>query len=316
MCEHSLLLLDANQNTLYKLEQNGLFKYLPHTHSWLKCEITNFGSSYSSILRVRNTAVACADDTIYVYDHRKLLIINIIAGDYKIIKDLPWTRLGGQGIIINNEFHVIGGSENGKHLKWNDGSKTMDIVHDLDNIDLNRIGHQRLIQLKDKVLMFGGFEYRVSNKSDKIYEYDTKDETWKVLDVKLPTKLYGFGCVSVLNDKFIILLGGSKGVNRNTDDIWIYCVGTKTFTKSNIKCPKRDQYHAFVIGDKHKDQMAVFGYIRSEWKISQIDDYLFPPEYLIRIMGRYYLKQEIHLFNYHIAKRGDHWKIDAMDIFV
>ena len=111
LCDHSLLSLDISRNTLYKLDESGLFKYFPLTNSWFKCY---FVPLLPSFLQIRNVAVACADDTFYVYDpDQKLLIINISDGDYKIIKCLPWTRLGGQGIMINNEFHVIGGSENG-----------------------------------------------------------------------------------------------------------------------------------------------------------------------------------------------------------
>ena len=50
-----------------------------------------------------------------------------------------------------------------------------------------------------------------------------------------------------------------------------------------------------------------------------MDQHLFPPEYLIRIMAKYYLVEEVHLSYYYGPRSGSddtgrHWKIDAFDI--
>ena len=317
---HSLLLFAPNQNTLYKFQQDGSFKYWSHldTNPWFKHHSfsdINFGPS-SRFLKVRNAPFVCTDDTIYIYDsHGKLLIMDIFdADDHQIIKSLPSIGYEGQGIVINNEFHVVGGSENTKHLEWNNCSKTMDTMQDLENMGLNPIGHHRLIQVQDKVLMLGGYDYNMRRAADKICEYDIKNDRWKVLGFILPEKLYGFGCVSVLDDQFIVLLGGKSALSIEDDDIWIYCVGSERFTKSKVKCLISGECHACVIGDEYKDQMMVFGYIRRQWSSSQIDDHLFPPEHLIKIMGQYYMNQEIHLYHYGGSAQGNHWKIDVFDI--
>ena len=38
---------------------------------------------------------------------------------------------GSQGIVINNEFYVIGGYNDNKHLKWNKTSNKFEVLHDL-----------------------------------------------------------------------------------------------------------------------------------------------------------------------------------------
>ena len=92
------------------------------------------------------------NNTVYAYDSEgRLLIMNINDASYEIIKNLPEIGYGGQGIIINNQFHVIGGSQKriNKHHKWHDDwARVMLSLHDLKNVDgnqINRVGHHRLI---------------------------------------------------------------------------------------------------------------------------------------------------------------------------
>ena len=114
--------------------------------------------------------------------------------------------------------------------------------------------------------------------------------------MKLPFKSDLVGCVSVLNDQFVLLCCSKvvcalRGrVDIITDDIWIYNVKTATFRKSSIRFPPRmntdleTSCQVFTVDNSDKDQMTVFGYVRREWKKAQIDQKLFPPEYLVRIM--------------------------------
>ena len=48
--------------------------------------------------------------------------------------------------------------------------------------------------------------------------------------------------------------------------------------------------------DKAKD-LVLNGYIRECWRLSEFESMRYPPMYLIKIMAKYYLNQEIHLFD-------------------
>ena len=217
------------------------FKLTPYSDEWLAHEyFSSSAPSLAVILNSGNITAVCVDETVYVYAPMSydgaLFIMDIINGNYEIIKKgLPYSGCGNQGIMINNEFHLIGGSKNTQHLKWNDFSTKMDTFHDISFINQNKIGHHRLIAIDGKVLMVGGFCYRFQKHLDRICEYDIMNDIWKVSDIKLPTKLCRFGCVSVVNNQFIILLGGQSLNFKHTDDIWIYCVKSKTFRKSGVK---------------------------------------------------------------------------------
>ena len=78
---------------------------------------------------------------------------------------------------------------------------------------------------------------------------------------------------------------------------WIRHKIQSTFKLSPIKCPEKGRYQPITINDKHKDQFSRFGYIRRNWSECGIDDHLFSPEYLIRIISGYYLNERVHIFS-------------------
>ena len=79
----------------------------------------------------------------------------------------------------------------------------------------------------DAVLLFGGV-WR--NATDSIYQYKLDEKTWNLLPVSTPAALSSFGCVTVLNDKDVLLFGGTDEYEMS-DDICIYCVQDRSFRK-------------------------------------------------------------------------------------
>ena len=220
---------------------------------------------------------------------------------------------GAQGTVIDNQYHVIGGYNavgNCKHLKYNEKANNFEVLHDLSDIsDLNSIHDHRLMIIKHKILIFGGSNG--GNVSlDNIYEYDKLNDEWSILKVKLPKRLESLGCTKILNDKYVVLFGGIDTYYCRHDDIWIYSIRDQTFQKSCIRCPGEDIYQAFTVNNRQRDKKIAFGYARVTWKECNISDHLFPPEYLIRIMHKYYLNEFVHLFD----SDDEHWRIDVFDI--
>ena len=52
--------------------------------------------------------------------------------------------------------------------------------------------------------------------------------------------------------------------------------------------------------------------MRNKWKKSDMNNHLFPPQYLIKIICGYYWNEFIHLFRDHT---GHHHKIDVFKLF-
>ena len=137
------------------------------------------------------------------------------------------------------------------------------------------------------------------------------DNTWRKLETKLPVKLLFPACVSVLDHQYVLLFGGSNENGINQGDIYVYSILDQMIAISNTKCPEKEYYEAIAINDKVKDSLTTFGYVRWQWGECGINDLLFLPEYLIRIICGYYLNEWVHLFGH---KTGKHYKIDVFDI--
>ena len=121
-----------------------------------------------------------------------------------------------------------------------------------------------------------------------------------------------FGCVSILNRKFVVLLGGDTNASLDGDQIFVYYVQDQIFKKSKLKCPMVGEYEAISVNDREKDETVTFGFIRSRWKECGICDHLFPPQYLLKIICKYYWNEWIHLFG---KSKGEHYKIDVLKLF-
>ena len=55
-------------------------------------------------------------------------------------------------------------------------------------------------------------------------------------------------------------------------------------------------------------------YVSKQWNVCGIEQHLFPPEYLIRMMLRFLFPTEyVHLLD--MSCNGDHYKMNVFDIF-
>ena len=228
----------------------------------------------------------------------------------KGIEGMEYGAQYGSGIIIKDEFHIVGGWMTNNHIKYNRNTQKCEVLHDLGALNWDYIQLPGSTKIGNKCLLFGGSNDYECN--DTIYEYDVVNNAWSQLPSRIPEALTAPSCISVLNEQLIILIGGSD-VHGDvfSDRIYIYSVGKGTFKLSPITCPDKSCYQAITTNDKHKDQLTTFGYIRGLWSDSGIDNHLFPPEYLIRIICGYYLNEWAHLFD---CKTGKHYKINVFDI--
>ena len=209
-------------------------------------------------------------------------------------------------MILNGKLHMIGGTTQ-KHLVYDDTANTFNVLHS--NLNALCMHTPGIIKIKNIVLMFGGM--RAGRCKDQVYEYDIIENIWTEFKVTMPIALALCSYTTVLNQQYVLLLGGCGGESHQLqDEIWIYSVQNEEFKKSKIKCPNKGFGDAFTERDQHKDKLAMFGFVRDVWIKDAINEQLFPPEYLIRIMNRYYTNEWVHLFRH---KR--HWKINVIDFF-
>ena len=300
-----------------------LSQYSFVTDSWKDYKIQPTSDSF--YLHCWNPAAINSDGNIIYLCNKEgqIIMFKLIDNDkceLKIIKNLGkemnFVATKAQAIVIKNEFHVIGSGVRGyKHVKFNPNKNKCDVLHDLENIFNYKhllprpiIRRTAMTKIANKLLVFGGYDSLY--KYDRIHEYNINNNQWKTLETKIPKFIYphcGKVCVQILNGQIVLLFG-----KRDSNHIFIYYVCDKIFQKSKVECPnKYDTYQVLATNDKIKDSLTTFGYIRKQWKQCGINNFLFPPQYLIRMICDYYMNVWIHLFTNRFKK---HFKINAFDI--
>ena len=301
-------------NSLFAVNHKTALKYSSNTDSWDSCATLTshqqLHASYNGSI-YNPSAIDVQNKIIYIlYTDSKQMAINH-EGKWKIINNVQDLGFGAQAIMIRDEFHVIGGMRNKgyKHLKWNKIEKKFENVH---AIKTNRIWAHRLVKIKNKIIMMGGYDG--NNYLNDLLEYDVINNKWTEMKVKLPKRMLSFGCLAVMKGKYILLFGGEGARSNEFDDIWIYCVVNGSFTKSTVKCPVKGAFKAFVITDELKDELSVYGFIRNLWKVASISEHLFPPQYLIKIIDKYHHNEDVHVISGRHSHFGKHWKMNVFQI--
>ena len=308
---------DCTTQSIYVVVRHGeLFKFDINSKEWIK---QNNDNNLGWWITNSDVMVIDSHQNIYVSRSGALATIsitqNLCDNKWNIITDLTSTGQGSQGIIIDNEFHIIGGTKNNKHLRLNNISNKFETFYKFNY----KFDSHKVIKIPNKILMFGGFNRSapvslMSNHTNnhkyiqEIYDFDIQSSVWKRLNVFIPYKLCSFGCVSILNGQYVLILGGETTDVMFSNNILIYCVNKQIFTQSQIKCPLESIYDAISITNRPQDEMITSGYVR---QIHQIHDNLIIPYYLIQIINNYYWNESIHLFD---GFEGKHWKINVYDI--
>ena len=175
--------------------------------------------------------------------------------------------------VDNDEYHIIGGdghdSNSNTHKVWNDETKQwndeMDTFKEYSNI-FGSFGYRLIyVPTKKEVLLFGGYDYNKHDLIDTIWKYCIPTKSWMRLNLKLPHKMNGFGCVLIKNEQYIIIMGGRQhNFHYEYDDrIFIFDLRTWKFSESKTKLPFRGVFcKAVVMENKQENDLCVHGFIR------------------------------------------------------
>ena len=264
---NSSIVFDSKNNSLYAIVQHhGLLQYSFDNNLWT-CKLA---TSFPYDISYRPVAIDCEQRKIYLNHKPGSIAMFTIGNDnqtkLEMIDNVVHieTGYGSTGIMIRDEFHIIGG-DGDKHLKYYPSTQKAEVLHKVSSIlDAGCCYHLRSVKIGDKVLLFGG-----NNFDDQdwrmIHQYNIIENAWSKIDCQLPVPLNGFGCTAVLNGQFVVLFGGESH-DTAQDDIYIYSTRDQIFTKSNIKCPAKADYQAFAICDRKRDELSTFGFMRDEWR--------------------------------------------------
>ena len=162
---------------------------------------------------------------------------------------------------------LISGNVNDNIYVWNDTEKKLDVICTtaVNASSTTRVEGYSFIYLKSKdhVMMMGGYD--IGNDAvGTIWRYSVFEKTWERLKdangniFKLPERLTGFVCLLTRDERFILIFGGSVGLEK-WNKIYYLDLYTMKLNESAIECP----------GDSESIAMLTpFGYVHllGEWE--------------------------------------------------
>ena len=146
--------------------------------------------------------------------------------------------------MISNEFHVIGGFSNKKHLIWNVNKDAFDEIYTFNELDCGLCAPGfTYLKIQNSFLLFGGYDDH--SKLDTIYKYSLNTKKWIKCKERLLIKTSNFGIVVTKNEQYCIIIGG---FGNDCNAIQIINLLNMNMKLSKIKCPTPtgNKYHAII----------------------------------------------------------------------
>eukprot|EP01084_Bolivina_argentea_P083569 151311_1 len=262
-----------------------------------------------------STGYDANNQIIYAYEPElgMLIKINHETKEINITRNLMITGCGECAIFINNKFHVIGGVQSAKHLIYNEKKKQFDEVYDFQYDQV--FGGSALINLRKtkQLLLIGGYGGNKALDTVYSYKYCEINPKWNKWDIHTAHRTCFFGCAITTNEDFVILLGGSKDADMETDNISVINLKTNAILISDIVCPNTNNYHAIIMADELNEELVVFGFIRQCWQNELFSSILFPHDSILKLIRSWYSVDYLYLQECNDTSTH-HWKISVDDI--
>eukprot|EP01084_Bolivina_argentea_P181832 313987_1 len=311
---HKEFIVAPNKSPKFNI--NALYKYTGGIENkW------NEYIKYPSDLPLTSDHVLAFDDEkqlLYVHNRQAyILLFDIKSQECKSLKinhmfDVRNAYTNSTGIIINNEFNIIGGMRNKSHITFNNKLRTFSSHKYIFNAFQTGFYSHGSVCVKRKnmevVLLFGGMDAMNSKGVDTIYKYDIIKKKWSKEKITLPNKLSQISCVLTQNKKYVILFGGVVDEYLYTDDIYIYDIDNNRILKSRVNCPnKQHRYGSVILSDYSniQSQLLICGYLRQVFKINN-----FPLD-VVSVIKLLFNAEYVHLIQ---CNKGTHWKILVAEI--
>eukprot|EP01084_Bolivina_argentea_P285373 489352_1 len=271
-------------------EENGIFMYNVISNEWklLIKYPKDFITTTHSICYNKNTKM------LYLYgDESNMVNINIDTKEFKIVKEnAKYTGERPVLVMINNQCHVIGGSDSKDHLVWNDNKCEFETMFTFPHWGKGNSGHAVVYAEKSNVLyLLGGYDYGGTGYNYSIWkcELDCIETSWVCLKLKLPLVFNYNAYVLTPDETYIVLFFPTF--------IYLFDLDQEQLFKVLIKGMYAE--NAMLCGDKN-DELLVCGYIKYVCNIMHI---LMPNE-LIMLFEQYYSSEIVYLSN------ENHYKVD------
>merc|ERR1711971_581138 len=266
--------------TIATNDGTNLLQYCASTDEW-----TIFVENVKANEIIPNICMDAMDKRIYMISEMNT-ISSIDSTTLDVIKhSLPNIGHGPYSALIaaESDIHIIAGFNNDHHFIWNDKRKEFKHVHTFNDLKSTGWTDFGLVftESKREFLCFGGIKF-LCKPLDEIWRYSLQSKTWTLLNVRLPKRMSGCGCVLLEDQNYVILLGGHR-----LDSIYVFDVDAGTFHECKIKLPFSGYCKAVLMHDCAQNRLLIHGYCRG----------MIVPFDLMSLLMMYHWMDYIHILN-------------------
>lgn len=297
-----------------------LYEYVFQTDKWKQYIIQG---GYSSSFTIGNSqAVVMTQNSIFLHNEGGKIVKFTLMKNFKCMvghvdnmhDELPTFYLENRAALaVNNQIHIVpGGQRNDKHITYDIKTNKCNELNNLKkSLKLGELGlyGAAFVKIDDtQFLLFGG--YSDGFKLESINKYDVQNQKWDALQSKIPKCINQFNArtsVVVLRGQIILFFCIAPGIQH----IYMYYVKEDKFQKSKCQYLISGGCQVIAHCDPKRDDSTVFGFVNQAFQNIKFPEHLFLPEYLIRIICKYYINQYVHVLS-NFSKQ--HCKINVMKI--
>lgn len=288
---------------------NGLYKFNTIIGKWIETEY-----KYPSNIRTsfHTSAYDKVNKILYIYNKEALLIIINLESEECQIKRVSNVGKYAASVVINGEFHIIGGFKSNKHMKWSVKDQRFIEIFHFKEAGIGYYLHKLCyIESKQVLISMGGYvtTTRSSRSCDHIYLYDIRNNKWHRSPISMPRRMYSFGYILTPNEKYIIIFGGNT-----TNHVHIFDLHKQKMVRLSqniIQCPINGGFHACVMSNYKKGKKLINGWVKKLWKRMEFKKVRKLNYDLIQLIIKWYCTEEVHLIHFN---KKEHWKRDLAEI--
>ena len=212
--------------------QSGIYCYNTESDAWTL--LYNYPIGMNRRFSCDTIAMDESSDDVFAFNSCKQSVVRFDAANKVMTEDIQHRYDCGGGaasVVVDGEYHVIGGKANPSHLIWNSKNQTFRLECERPGLD-GFIGHGLLhIKCHNELLLFGGCEIENKTKfeSDVIWNFPLSDSerTWNEGAVYLPYGAANMGYVLTNDDKYVILLKGHRVDVLHVDSLTCYATSLR-----------------------------------------------------------------------------------------
>ena len=287
------------------LEENGkegIRKYNLHSNQW--DEVITFTDDLFEMMDAK-IALISKTNKLYLMNNdkyskqQKMLILDMKTKQLSTRNSIS-NALNSAFVNVNGIIHVIGGSNNSKHLTWNPDDNEIKEIYDFApefHFQDLQWGRSIYVPSKDVLLLIGAYCEKDGSLGPGIgiWRFHLKLNKWECM---INGSDFAYRKVSAAlssNENYVIIACGYLA-GFYDDKIYVLDIRNEEEYKLNecaIRSPQRCVSNIVMTGGI-KDEYLVVGWIKELFKTLEFKQLALPPMYIMELIAKWYNEEEVH----------------------